>query len=82
MLFDPRQPNTLYAGLGDRSHAIRRAHVSGHASQEELKLMLSLIRPRYFVPVHGEFRHLLQHARLAEAHASGWFGMGTQGVSD
>ena len=41
-------------------------HVSGHASQEELKLMLSLTRPRYFVPVHGEYRHLLQHARLAE----------------
>jgi len=41
-------------------------HVSGHASQEDLKEMLALTRPRYFVPVHGEFRHLLQHARLAE----------------
>jgi ribonuclease J len=41
-------------------------HVSGHASQEDLKQMLALTRPRYFVPVHGEFRHLLQHARLAE----------------
>ncbi|MGH7301514.1 MAG: ribonuclease J, partial [Candidatus Rokuibacteriota bacterium] len=41
-------------------------HVSGHASQEDLKHMLALTRPRYFVPVHGEFRHLLQHARLAE----------------
>jgi ribonuclease J len=41
-------------------------HVSGHASQEDLKQMLALARPRYFVPVHGEFRHLLQHARLAE----------------
>jgi ribonuclease J len=40
-------------------------HVSGHASQEELKLVLSLTRPRYFVPVHGEYRHLVQHARLA-----------------
>lgn len=40
-------------------------HVSGHASQEELKLMLSLIRPRFFVPVHGEYRHLILHARLA-----------------
>ncbi len=41
-------------------------HVSGHASQEELKLMLSLIRPRFFVPIHGELRHLHAHARLAE----------------
>ena len=41
-------------------------HVSGHASQEDLKEMLALTRPRYFVPVHGEYRHLLQHARLAE----------------
>ena len=40
-------------------------HVSGHASQEDLKLMLKLTRPRYFVPVHGEYRHLLGHARLA-----------------
>ena len=42
-------------------------HVSGHASQEDLKQMLALTRPRYFVPVHGEYRHLLQHARLAES---------------
>ncbi|HEX2032720.1 MAG TPA: ribonuclease J [Chloroflexota bacterium] len=41
-------------------------HVSGHASQEELKLMLSLIRPKYFVPIHGEYRHLILHARLAQ----------------
>jgi len=41
-------------------------HVSGHASQEDLKLMLNLARPRYFIPVHGEYRHLLGHARLAE----------------
>jgi ribonuclease J len=40
-------------------------HVSGHASQEDLKLMLNLTQPRYFVPVHGEYRHLLGHARLA-----------------
>jgi ribonuclease J len=40
-------------------------HVSGHASQEDLKRMLTLTRPRYFVPVHGEYRHLLGHARLA-----------------
>jgi ribonuclease J len=40
-------------------------HVSGHASQEDLKRMLKLTNPRYFVPVHGEYRHLLGHARLA-----------------
>jgi ribonuclease J len=41
-------------------------HVSGHASQDELRLMLSLVRPQFFVPVHGEYRHLLAHARLAQ----------------
>ena len=41
-------------------------HVSGHASQEELKLVLSLTRPHCFVPIHGEYRHLVKHARLAE----------------
>src|SRR5439155_27211497 len=40
-------------------------HVSGHAAAEELKLMLNLIRPRWFIPIHGELRHLAHHARLA-----------------
>ena len=40
-------------------------HVSGHARQEEIKLMHTLVRPKYFIPVHGEFRHLWQHADLA-----------------
>ena len=44
---------------------IATVHVHGHASQEELKLVLSLVKPRYFVPVHGEYRHLNAHAQLA-----------------
>jgi ribonuclease J len=43
----------------------RHVHVSGHGSEEELKLMLSLVRPRYFVPIHGEYRQLARHARVA-----------------
>lgn len=41
-------------------------HVSGHASQEEMKILLQLVRPKYFVPLHGEYRHLFRHAALAE----------------
>jgi ribonuclease J len=44
---------------------IKHVHVSGHGSEEELKLMLSLVRPEYFIPVHGEYRQLAQHARIA-----------------
>jgi ribonuclease J len=44
---------------------IAPVHVSGHAAQEELKLVLNLVRPRHFVPVHGEYRHLVRHLRLA-----------------
>jgi ribonuclease J len=44
---------------------IAPVHVSGHASQEEMKLMLNLVRPKYFIPIHGELRHLRQHASLA-----------------
>ncbi len=47
--------------------AIEDVHTSGHAHQEELKMMLSLIRPKYFIPVHGEFRHLKIHAGIAQA---------------
>lgn len=45
---------------------IAPVHVSGHASQEEIKMMLHLIKPKYLIPIHGELRHLHQHARMAE----------------
>lgn len=41
-------------------------HVSGHASQEELKLMLNTVKPRFFIPIHGEYRHLYKHIQLAQ----------------
>jgi len=44
---------------------IKHVHVSGHGSEEELKMMLSLVRPRHFIPIHGEYRQLSQHARIA-----------------
>ena len=45
---------------------VSEVHVSGHASKEELKLMLNLIKPKYFMPVHGEYRHLVYHSMLAK----------------
>jgi len=45
---------------------IAPVHVSGHASQEEMKLLLHLVKPKYFIPIHGELRHLKQHAILAQ----------------
>jgi ribonuclease J len=57
--------NLFKVGANVFYHDIKRAHVSGHASQEELKLMLNLTRPRHFIPMHGEFRMLVQHGRLA-----------------
>ena len=50
---------------------IKHVHVSGHGSAEELKLMLTLVRPRFFVPIHGEYRQLSQHARVAERVTAG-----------
>ncbi|MDD5945482.1 MAG: ribonuclease J [Clostridia bacterium] len=50
--------DVVYEGIAD-------IHVSGHARQEELKLMLSLIKPKYFMPVHGEYVHLLSHKEIA-----------------
>jgi ribonuclease J len=51
--------------------SLAEVHVSGHACKEELKIMLGLVKPKYFIPVHGEYRHLVRHAKLAE-------GMGIQ----
>ena len=57
--------NLFKSGANVIYHAIRHAHVSGHASQEELKLMLNLTRPKHMIPIHGEFRMQVQHGRLA-----------------
>jgi len=46
--------------------SIAPVHVSGHASQEEMKMMLQLVKPKYFIPIHGELRHLKQHAFIAQ----------------
>ncbi|MHB8376013.1 MAG: ribonuclease J [Dehalococcoidia bacterium] len=56
--------NVLYNRIAD-------VHVRGHAAQEELKIVQSLVRPKYFVPVHGEYRHMVLHAQLAEAMNQG-----------
>ena len=60
--------NNLYKrGATVVNSAMAGVHVSGHASQEELKLMHTFIRPKFFIPVHGEYRHLIRHRQLAEA---------------
>jgi ribonuclease J len=59
--------NHLYRrGAEVHYEKVSEIHVSGHASQDELKTMLQLTRPRYFVPIHGEYRHLVRHRRLAQ----------------
>ena len=59
--------NKLYRRGADVVYSkIAQIHTSGHAHQEELKLMLNLTKPKYFIPIHGEYRHLVVHARLAE----------------
>ncbi len=58
--------NHLYRRGADVHHEkVSEVHVSGHASQEELKLMMNIVRPRFFLPIHGEYRHLVLHRRLA-----------------
>jgi ribonuclease J len=54
---------------------VSQVHVHGHGSQEELKLLISLVKPKFFAPIHGEYRHLSLHARLAEA-----VGMSTENI--
>jgi len=59
--------NDLYRRGADVIYEkISQIHVSGHAFQEELKLMINLTRPKYFIPIHGEYRHLVLHSRLAK----------------
>jgi ribonuclease J len=53
-------------GVDIVTEANKHVHVSGHGSEEELKLVLALVRPKYFVPIHGEYRQLAQHARVAK----------------
>ena len=53
------------------TESMKHVHVSGHGSAEEIKLVLSLVRPRYFVPIHGEYRQLSQHARVAQRVMAG-----------
>lgn len=55
-----RGADVIYKTLAD-------VHVSGHACREELKIMLSLVKPKFFIPVHGEYRHLVMHAELAQS---------------
>jgi ribonuclease J len=55
-----REANVIY---DDGRHGL--IHVSGHGSQEELRLLINLVRPKYFIPVHGDYRYLRRHARLA-----------------
>jgi ribonuclease J len=59
--------NHLYRRGAEVFHErVSEVHVSGHASQEELKLMLNTVRPRFFIPIHGEYRHLVKHIQLAQ----------------
>jgi ribonuclease J len=53
------------------TESTKHVHVSGHGAEEEVKLLLALVRPKYFVPIHGEFRQLARHARLAELVTGG-----------
>jgi ribonuclease J len=56
----------LQRGANVFHEAVANVHVSGHASREEMKLLINLIKPKFMVPVHGELRHLIAHGKLAE----------------
>ena len=67
MLINRTIDNLYRLGANVLFSRIANVHVRGHAAQEELKLMMGLARPKYFVPVHGEYRHLVMHAQIARA---------------
>jgi ribonuclease J len=58
-------------GVDIITESTKHVHVSGHGAEEEVKLLLALVRPKYFVPIHGEYRQLARHARLAEMVTGG-----------
>lgn len=59
--------NLFRKGANVIYEAMNEVHVSGHAYEEELKIMLSLVRPKFFIPVHGEYRHQFKHAEIAKS---------------
>jgi ribonuclease J len=65
-LFNRTVDNLFRQGVDVLYHQLGDVHVSGHGGREDYKHMLNLVRPQFFIPVHGEYRHLVLHARLAE----------------
>ena len=66
-LVDKINNELLKRGANVYQESLMEVHVSGHACQEELKLMLSLVKPKYFMPIHGEYKHLVRHRELARS---------------
>jgi len=67
MLVSKTTDSLFHQGANVIYDKLAQVHVHGHGSQEELKLLLSLVKPKFFVPIHGEYRHLSLHARLARS---------------